>query len=102
MYPVMKVIGKTFNEVALADQSLSTGVLAGDISASQENTARSLLTAQVETMRWQPLVGMKSSSGASGKTTHYTYDTAGRLSGISNDSEDSLYTYIYGIYTINH
>lgn len=101
MYLAAKVVGKSFTDIVTAVPSLQGGVLAGNLTQSAESSIRALQTADVSTYTWNPLVGLNSVSGASGKTSFFSYDGAGRLSSVQNHAGTTLVSYQYNILTNN-
>lgn len=80
----MKVEGATLSQAGIQ------GVYSGVLPASADAAARAVSGARVTTWTNLHLVGITSEKDPSGRITRYTYDSAGRITGVSQEDADGL------------
>lgn len=80
----MKVEGATLSQAGIQ------GVYSGALPASADAAARAVSGARVTTWTNLHLVGITSEKDPSGRITRYTYDSAGRIAGVSQEDADGL------------
>lgn len=101
LYPVAKVIGKTYEECLLCgiNQSVLDNPANDNILRTELNKLRSLQGAMVTSLTYRPGVGVSSTTDARGLTTYYEYDLLNRLVNIK-DNEGNITghdQYNYGV-----
>ncbi|MBQ7750987.1 MAG: hypothetical protein IJR77_07200 [Bacteroidales bacterium] len=99
MYPVAKIVGKTYEDLCEEVPSAGTGMFSGALPDGIRTALRALQGVEVTTWEWAPLLGMTSATGPSGKKVSYEYDSYGRLVRTKDNASRDLKRYEYGILT---
>ncbi|MTK53885.1 hypothetical protein [Paludibacter sp.] len=101
-YPIAKIEGLTYNEVATAISPTFINNLASDSNPSnyieliRDMIKSSGKTAMISTYTYKPLVGEATYTNSQGVTSNYYYDTFNRLYLKKNDDKNILAKYRYG------
>lgn len=102
LYPVAKITGQTKSQVYTTLGNM-VNTLAGTPTDSQIHGIKTTLgvSALATTYTYSPLVGMTSMQSPRGENTFFSYDSMGRLSGITDHHNHIIesYAYSYGTHS---
>jgi YD repeat-containing protein len=98
-YPVAKIENASLQEIQIALGGSIPDLGDGGLSTSQIYSLRSgLPNSLISIYTYKPLVGMISQTDPNGITTHYEYDSFGRLKAIKDNNGNILKQYNYHYY----
>ena len=101
LYPIAKVEGLTISEVNSAVSPIISISGFPNTLTPATNTLVNIKTAlqnaggMVTTYTWNPLIGITSIQSPRGENTFFSYDSMGRLSGITDHNNHIIESYVY-------